>query len=288
MCYYNGVKVTKSEFIRLKQIEKAVAKYNFLSRPVIVGFDYPHIPVVKRVPGKEDFDIVEMEWGFIPDPNVWPFVETRDQLLLMRHGGIDPAGNYRESITTLNAVSEELLFKNKIYRQAALHRRCLVLSTGFYEWRHIIPVSKKTGKPLKTKVKYPYHIRLKGQEYFFMAGIWNPWQDADSNEYVESVSIITTRANELMAQIHNAKKRMPTILDEDLASEWIYGDLTEDRISEVSRHQFESYNMEAWTVKKSFLSELDPSAPFHYPDVPPLGIDEQRPGLPDLRQPSLF
>ncbi len=27
MCYYNGQKVTEAEFIRLKQLEKAIAKY---------------------------------------------------------------------------------------------------------------------------------------------------------------------------------------------------------------------------------------------------------------------
>ena len=29
MCYYNGQKVTHAEFIRLKQLEKALAKYDF-------------------------------------------------------------------------------------------------------------------------------------------------------------------------------------------------------------------------------------------------------------------
>ena len=29
MCYYNGQKVTRAEFIKLKSLEKAVNKYNF-------------------------------------------------------------------------------------------------------------------------------------------------------------------------------------------------------------------------------------------------------------------
>jgi hypothetical protein len=29
MCYYNGQKVTRVEYIRLKQLEKAVANYDF-------------------------------------------------------------------------------------------------------------------------------------------------------------------------------------------------------------------------------------------------------------------
>ena len=31
-----------------------------------------------------------------------------------------------------------------------------------------------------------------------------------------------------MQQVHNTKKRMPTILNDDLAYEWIFGDLTEE------------------------------------------------------------
>jgi len=66
MCYYNGVKVERSEFIRLKQLEKAIAKLNILNRPMIIGFDYSQAPVLKRIPGQEDFEITQMEWGFIP------------------------------------------------------------------------------------------------------------------------------------------------------------------------------------------------------------------------------
>ena len=66
MCYYNGVKVTRTEFIRLKQLEKLVANYDFLSKPLQIGFEYKPHAVLKRIPNKEDFEIVEMEWGFIP------------------------------------------------------------------------------------------------------------------------------------------------------------------------------------------------------------------------------
>jgi hypothetical protein len=66
MCYYNGQKVTRDEYIRLKHLEKLVANYDFLSRDLQIGFDYNQNAVLKRIPEKEDFDIVQMEWGFIP------------------------------------------------------------------------------------------------------------------------------------------------------------------------------------------------------------------------------
>lgn len=59
MCYYNGVKVTRSECIRLKSIEKAIANYDFLSKPLHIGFLYEPAPVLKRVQEKEDISIIQ-------------------------------------------------------------------------------------------------------------------------------------------------------------------------------------------------------------------------------------
>jgi len=99
---------------------------------------------------------------------------------------------WQEPVLTLNAMSEEMLLPKKIYREAALSRRCLVLSSGFFEWRHLFPIGKKTGKPLKTAVKYPYHIGVKDHPYFFIAGVWQPWKDIETGEYVETFSVVTT------------------------------------------------------------------------------------------------
>ena len=56
MCFYNGQKVTRDEYIRLKQLEKAVANYDFLNRGLQIGFDYSMNAVLKPIPDKEDFD----------------------------------------------------------------------------------------------------------------------------------------------------------------------------------------------------------------------------------------
>jgi putative SOS response-associated peptidase YedK len=87
--------------------------------------------VLKRYPEKEDFDIVQMEWGFIPH-----YLNTKEDVFKMRNGYKDDSGTYRPPIITLNAVCEELLQPGKIYRDATLKRRWLVLSTGFFEWRY--------------------------------------------------------------------------------------------------------------------------------------------------------
>lgn len=265
MCYYNGVKVTKSEYIRLKQLEKAISKYDFLNRDLHNGFDYSNVPVLKRINGAVDFDIVEMEWGFIPS-----YIRTREDALKMRLGFKDNNGVFKQPMITLNAVGEELLFPNKIYRQAALTRRCLVLSTGFYEWRHVFPLNKRTGQPLKTAIKYPYHITVKDKDYFYMAGIWQSWTDKATGETVDTVSIVTTKANKLMEQVHNTKKRMPTILNEDLAYEWLLEEISEERITEIAISQFPSEAMEVYAITKDFRDSLEPTKAFEYADLPPL------------------
>lgn len=265
MCYYNGQKVTREEFIRLKQLEKAVANYNFLSRDLQVGFDYSLNAVLKPVPGEIDFDIVQMEWGFIP-----PYLKTREEVVKFRLGYKDAGGKFHPPITTLNAVSEEMLNPGKIYRPAALQRRCLVLSTGFYEWRHVYPLNKRTGQPLKTATKYPYFITVKDREYFYMAGIWTPWTDASTGEYVETFAIVTTAANSLMQQIHNSKMRMPTILNEDLAYEWLFGELDEKRIKEIGQYQFPAEQMQAHTIAKDFRESINPTEEFEYEELPGL------------------
>ncbi len=267
MCYYNGQKVTRAEYIRLKQLEKEIAKYDFLSRDLQTGFDYDTNAVLKRYPDREDFDIVKMEWGFIPH-----YLRTREDVLKMRNGYYKQDKTFQPPIVTLNAKGEEILFPDKIYRDAALHRRCLVLSTGFYEWQHVFPLNKRTGKPVKTAIKYPYYISLKDKEYFYMAGIWQPWTDKATGEYIETSAIVTTSAvgHVLMSQIHNSKERMPVILNDDLAFEWLFGKLSEQRILELAATQFPSEDMQAYPIAKDFRSALEPTKAFQYEDLPEL------------------
>jgi putative SOS response-associated peptidase YedK len=265
MCYYNGQKVTHSEFIRLKQLEKLVAKYDFLNKPISIGFDYSDNAVLKPIAGKEDFEIVKMEWGFIPH-----YIGNRQDLNHFRKGGFNQKTNkYDPPFITLNAIGEEL-FDKTTYKKSAMEKRCLVLSTGFYESRHIFPPNKRTGQPVKTPVKYPYRITVKDKEYFFLAGIWTPWTDKITGEYVESFSVVTTKANSLMEQVHNSKKRMPTILDDDLAYEWIFGKLDQKRITELATYQFPAEKMEAYTIAKDFKDSINSLQKVDYKDIPPV------------------
>ncbi|KMQ65185.1 hypothetical protein ACM46_09310 [Chryseobacterium angstadtii] len=163
--------------------------------------------------------------------------------------------------------------KEKMFRKAALDRRCLILSSEFYEWRHIYRLNKKTNQPLKTADKYPYHIGLKDKEYFFIAAIWQNWIDKETGETIDCVALVTTEANSLMRQIHNSKKRMPTMLPDDLAWEWMMEDLDEKRITELATYQINPTEMVAYTVEKEFKTTGTPSKAFVYDEIPDLSYE---------------
>lgn len=71
-----------------------------------------------------------------------------------------------------------------------------------------------------------------------------------------------------MEQVHNSKKRMHIILNDELAYEWMFGDLSDERITEITSSQFPAKPMDACTIAKEFLSMLEPSTPFIYEDLP--------------------
>ncbi len=67
---------------------------------------------------------------------------------------------------------------------------------------------------------------MKAGGLFSMAGLWEHWQAPDGSE-LETCTILTTGANELMAPIHD---RMPVILPPVDARKWIYPESKPDEL----------------------------------------------------------
>jgi len=260
MCYYNGQRVTRVEFIELKRLEKKVKNYDFLDVGVHNGFE--HKPCAILVPNEDcsDFEIVQMEWGFIP-------YNVRDRA---------EATIFQSRYLTMNAKAENLFLNDQgrpsMWADAARNRRGLMLSTGIYEYRHVFPMGKK-GVPLKTAVKYPYHVSVKERPYFFMPAVWQEWTDRQTGETVLTGANTTTMANTVMRQIHNSKERMPTILTDDLAWEWMMSkELSEARITEIALTQVPSSKLDFCTVDKAFRASAAPESPFEYADLAPIDL----------------
>ena len=274
MCYWQGIKVTKGQYIRLKAIQKEVQNLRMF-RPVQTGFDYRDWPIIKPIIGKNDFEIKDIHWEYIPE-NIFN-VQQLQQARLTR--------------TWLNARSETLFVNEKgkgsMFREGAKHGRCLVLSSYFFERRHFPKygkIGKYKGQLLKSTDSVPYCITLKDKpDYFFMAGVLREWENVERHESADTFAIVTTSAREhgLMDIIHNkdvvldpneeADPRMPTILPEDLAYEWLFGDLDEKRINEIAKYQFPADKMTAWTVAKNFdRTDEDPTKEVIYENIPAL------------------
>ena len=234
MCYVVGVKIPKKQTIKignqaveLDPIEiSAQSGFSYQQWPVIYNEQQGKVSVLR--PGL-------MHWELIPN---W----VRDQKEL---------NESRKKYTTLNIQSERIL-QNKV-AQALVHtNRCLVLASHFFEWQEI------------KKEKFPYYIQLKEQDLFYIAGIWNTWTDYTSGEIKNSFGIITTEANAFMANIHNIKKRMPTILTEALATKWVSSELSSHEIQEIASTKIEANAMQAHTVAKKFLQATNPCEKVNY------------------------
>jgi hypothetical protein len=64
MCYWQGCKVTRGQYIRLLAIQKEVQNLR-LNRPVQKGFDYKDWPIIKPIVGKKDSEIKEVHWEYL-------------------------------------------------------------------------------------------------------------------------------------------------------------------------------------------------------------------------------
>jgi len=83
------------------------------------------------------------------------------------------------------------------FRDAMRQRRCLIPAYGFYEW-----------KKLGGKEKQPYSFGMIDDSVFAFAGLWERWRDP-AGESIETCTILTTKPNSLVANVHD---RMPVIL----------------------------------------------------------------------------
>lgn len=106
---------------------------------------------------------------------------------------------YNEKGVIINARAESA-FEKKTFRDSLLNRRCIIPSTGFYEW---------------DSNKRKFLFRLEGTNALYMAGLYMYYRD--EMRYV----ILTTDANDSMKDIHD---RMPLVIPKNEIKTWIMDD----------------------------------------------------------------
>jgi putative SOS response-associated peptidase YedK len=126
--------------------------------------------------------LVDFQWGLVP------------------HWAKDPAIGQK----MINARGETVSQKPS-FRAAFKSRRCLVIASGFYEW-------KREGK-----IKTPFYIKLISGRPFAFAGLHETWISPHGKE-LHTCTIVTTEANAVMKPIHD---RMPVIIPREREDLWL-------------------------------------------------------------------
>lgn len=206
---------------------------NFDQAVHIVGHSYGNHPIIYR--NREDFRLHcrLMEWGVIP------FYVKEESAFI------------RQRASMLNARSERILDDKTSYWNKIRNRRCLIPVSGIYEHRAI--------KGWKKKV--PYFISIKDEQLFFLPGLYSvvEFTDKETGEIIKkyTYTLITRKANEVMAQIHNDgdnANRMPLFLSLSLAKQWLAEELTEDEYREILAYQIPDEQLEyhpVYTIRSS-------------------------------------
>ena len=164
-------------------------------------------PVIRESREDGSRELVLMRWGLIPF-----FTKKLSDI---------------KGVSTINARAESIQ-KSPTWREPFKKRRCLIPASAFYEW-----------KKIDAKTKQPYAFTVSDASLFAFAGLWDAWKD-DQGHWLQSFSIVTTEANELMSSVHT---RMPVILHARDYDRWISREVTEQPPLDLLR-PFESEEME--------------------------------------------
>ncbi len=186
------------------------------------------------------FDVEDVACDFAPNYNVAPaqnipivvYEGNKSRLLLSRWGFLPSwAKDTKTGYAMINARAETIDSLTS-YREAFFKTRCLVVADGYYEWQ------RQAG------MKIPYYIRLRSGVPMAFTGLYNYWKSPEGEGLCTS-TIVTTDANELMAQIHN---RMPVILHHADFAPWLNSEVHDRDILKALLKPFPSEELEAYPV----------------------------------------
>ncbi len=178
----------------------------------------PSEDLVSVINDGKNYRVGLLKWGFVPE-----FKSDGSKIII-------------------NARSETI---DKLYsfKKSFYERRCIILADGFFEWER------------STSTKTPYRFSLKNQKIFAFAGLWSVFTDKDGKK-TYTTTIITTKANLLMADIHD---RMPVILTEEKAKLWLDPSMKDSEALKKILIPYDPDEMELYEVSKRVNKASDKS-----------------------------
>ena len=188
---------------------------------------------------KELYDLTTpfLSSNFPPRYNIAPtqpsFVvrlkEQKRELAEMRWGLVPYWHKDTKGAAKLINAQSETADVRPAFRDAWRARRCLVVADGFYEW----------PEPAR-----PRFITLKESAPFAFGGLWERW----GPERLETFTILTTRPNAFMAEIHD---RMPVILAPESWASWLGEVRATNADLKALCAPFPSERMTSWPVDRA-------------------------------------
>ena len=147
--------------------------------------------------------------GYSPSYNIAP---SQFSPILIKEDSLKVIKNMQWGLSS-NVVSDyykpinirlETLLKKGYYQNLVSNGRCVVLSSGYYEWVNL------NGQ------KIPYYFQFKNRSIIKIAGLWTALKSSQGISY--TYAIVTTKAQSEIKHLHH---RMPLILDELSADDWV-------------------------------------------------------------------
>jgi len=185
MCYHAS---TPSKAKLMEELPQYTVNYDGDQFFHVSSFTRPFLPVTT----KDNFRTVEAaQWKLLP---FW--VKTEEEA--------------KKYANTCNAESESI-FEKASYKNYIGKHRGLLWVDGFYE-PHKVKGQKETEN---------YFIYLPEKRIFSIGIVVAPWTNQETGEVINTFSVLTTKANDLLAEVHNEKKRMPLIIPPDARDAWL-------------------------------------------------------------------
>jgi putative SOS response-associated peptidase YedK len=146
-------------------------------------------------------------------------------LSLVRWGLVPPWAESPALGDKLINARAESVSEKPAFRRAFRKRRCIVPADAFYEWKVGSRPDREHGASTGRRApRQPYCVRRRDGEPLALAGLWEIWRDPliedddAADAWLRSCTIVTTRANGVLAPIHD---RMPVVLAEDAWDAWL-------------------------------------------------------------------
>lgn len=183
-----------------------------------------------------------------------PIITNRkkDHIQFFNWGLFSKLSNNKAMSPRLFNLPANTLLNKGMYKKALLEHRCIIPADGFYTWKQVAK-----------KQRIPYYFHPNNRQPFFIAGIWEEYEDIDGSSS-QSFNMITVPAWDPVLSFQDD---IPAILTLKQAEIWLSSYSSENDLSSVFEKIY-LIDLSYYTVsplinnlKVSDLSLIEPSQP---------------------------